>query len=78
MRSLPLTEDDRKAMLENNRDAFDRCAFRHVPLSRAKGHFICPPHAGEIEVERTQRKARSNECLRGNQTSSAGKGIAIT
>ena len=53
MRYLPLTADDRRAMLSKIGAASIDDLFRDVPKSARAARFNLPPHAGEIEVERT-------------------------
>jgi len=61
MRYLPLTEEDRRQMLERaDTDSIDSL-FMDVPLSARNVVFDLPPHAGELEVERHMvRLARQN------------------
>ena len=61
MRYLPLTDDDRRAMLDRIGVASVDDLFRDVPESARGPEFDLPLHAGEIEVERTLGKfARGN------------------
>jgi glycine cleavage system P protein (glycine dehydrogenase) subunit 1 len=53
VRYLPLTPDDRRAMLAKIGARSIDDLFRDVPKSARAAHFGLPPHAGEIEVERT-------------------------
>ncbi len=53
MRYLPLTPDDRRAMLAKIGASSIDGLFRDVPKSARGARFNLPPHAGEIEVERT-------------------------
>ncbi|MGQ0741747.1 MAG: aminomethyl-transferring glycine dehydrogenase subunit GcvPA [Alphaproteobacteria bacterium] len=52
MRYLPLTPDDRRAMLAKIGARSIDDLFRDVPESARNTDFPLPPHAGEIEVER--------------------------
>ena len=52
MRYLPLTPDDRRAMVATIGARSIDELFRDVPKSAQTAHFDLPPHAGEIEVER--------------------------
>ena len=52
MRYLPLTEDDRRAMLAKIGAASVDELFRDVPQSARGAKFDLPNHAGEIEVDR--------------------------
>ena len=52
MRYLPLTADDRRALLAKIGVASIEDLFRAVPAAARNPHFDLPPHAGEIEVER--------------------------
>jgi glycine dehydrogenase subunit 1 len=53
MRYLPLTQDDRQAMLARIGVGSIDDLFRDVPASvRLKSPLDLPPHAGELEVER--------------------------
>jgi len=53
MRYLPLTPDDRRAMLAKIGAHSIDDLFGDVPKSARGARFDLPPHAGEIEVERT-------------------------
>jgi glycine dehydrogenase subunit 1 len=53
MRYLPLTPDDRRAMLAKIGASSIDDLFRDVPESARAARIDLPPHAGEIEVERT-------------------------
>jgi glycine dehydrogenase subunit 1 len=52
MRYLPLTDDDRRAMLAKIGVAHIDDLFRDVPKAARQAQFDLPPHAGEMEVER--------------------------
>ena len=52
MRYLPLTDDDRRAMLATIGVAGIDELFRDVPEAARGAKFDLPPHAGEMEVER--------------------------
>jgi len=52
MRYLPLTRDDRSAMLAKIGAAGIGDLFRDVPAAARGATFDLPPHAGEMEVER--------------------------
>ncbi len=52
MRYLPLTPNDRRAMLATIGARSIDELFRDVPLTARAANFDLPPHAGEIEVER--------------------------
>src|SRR5206468_10569354 len=56
MRYLPLTDDDRRAMLDTIGVASVDDLFRDVPASARQPEFDLPLHAGESEVERTLSK----------------------
>ena len=61
MRYLPLTDDDRRAMLAGIGAGSIEDLFRDVPASAREPGFDLPLHAGESEVERTLAQfARSN------------------
>ena len=53
MRYLPLTDEDRRAMLEKIGVAGIADLFRDVPAAARDPQFRLPTHAGESEVERT-------------------------
>jgi glycine dehydrogenase subunit 1 len=62
MRYLPLTDDDRRAMLDRIGVASIDELFRDVPASAREPGFDLPMHAGESEVERSLSKfARANK-----------------
>src|SRR6185312_7346595 len=52
MRYLPLTDEDRRAMLAKVGVTSVDELFRDVPPLARNAQFALPPHAGEIEVER--------------------------
>ena len=52
MRYLPLTPDDRRAMLAKISASSVDELFRDVPASAGEARFALPAHAGEMEVER--------------------------
>jgi glycine dehydrogenase subunit 1 len=56
MRYLPLTKDDRSAMLARIGAGSMDELFRDVPASARNAHFDLPLHAGEIEVERSMAR----------------------
>jgi glycine dehydrogenase subunit 1 len=61
MRYLPLTPDDRHAMLDVIGAVTIDALFRDVPASARNAAFDLPPHAGEMEVERRMKAlARQN------------------
>jgi glycine dehydrogenase subunit 1 len=61
MRYLPLTDDDRRAMLEGIGAASVEDLFRDAPASARNPIFDLPLHAGESEVERSLSQfARGN------------------
>ena len=61
MRYLPLTDEDRRAMLDRIGVASIDALFRDVPASARDPQFDLPLHAGESEVERAlTRFARDN------------------
>ena len=61
MRYLPLTDDDRRAMLDRIGVASVDDLFRDVPASAREARFDLPLHAGESEVESAlSRFARAN------------------
>src|SRR6266550_1630378 len=53
MRYLPLTADDRRAMLAKVGVASVDELFRDVPAPAREPRFALPAHAGEMEVERS-------------------------
>ncbi|HXJ02003.1 MAG TPA: aminomethyl-transferring glycine dehydrogenase subunit GcvPA [Micropepsaceae bacterium] len=53
MRYLPLTDQDRGAMLKRIGAGTIEDLFRDVPQSARHAEFALPNHAGEMEVERT-------------------------
>src|SRR5260221_6141317 len=74
MRYLPLTADDRKAMLEKIGTPSIDTLFADVPLSAQRAHFDLPPHAGEIEVERMLAKLAGMDVPAGSQPFFCGAG----
>jgi glycine dehydrogenase subunit 1 len=56
MRYLPLTPEDRRAMLERIGVASVDALFEDVPASARAPRIALPPHAGEIEVENALTK----------------------
>ena len=52
MRYLPLTPDDRRAMLAKIGASSVDELFRDVPASAGEARFALPAHAGEMDVER--------------------------
>src|SRR5260221_1580357 len=74
MRYLPLTADDRKAMLEKIGTPSIDTLFADVPLSAQRAHFDLPPHAGEIEVERMLAKLAGMNVSAGSQPFFCGAG----
>ncbi len=52
MRYLPLTPDDRRAMLAKISASSVDELFRDVPASAGEARFALPAHAGEMDVER--------------------------
>src|SRR6266550_3949756 len=67
MRYLPLTADDRRAMLAKVGVASVDELFRDVPAPAREPRFALPAHAGEMEVERSLARLAA-------QNSAAGSG----
>lgn len=75
MRYLPLTPDDRRAMLARIGVGAVDDLFVDVPRkARLDQPVDLPPHAGEIEVERTLRRLASKNVPAGDAASFLGAG----
>src|SRR5215467_5294027 len=74
MRYLPLTADDRKAMLTRIGVASVDELFRDVPSSARAASFALPDHAGEIEVERTLSQFALQNVAAGSEPFFCGAG----
>jgi glycine dehydrogenase subunit 1 len=74
MRYLPLTPDDRRAMLAKIGARSIDELFRDVPESARNAKFPLPPHAGEIEVERTLTKLAEQNVAAGAEPFFCGAG----
>ena len=76
MRYLPLTADDRKAMLAKIGASGIEALFRDVPKEGivARSAFALPDHQGEIEVERALAKLAGRNHAAGSQPFFCGAG----
>ena len=76
MRYLPLTSDDRKAMLATIGVRDIDGLFRDVPLAAAVGRdaFALPDHRGELEVERTLTRLSDQNIAASNAPFFCGAG----
>src|SRR5580765_2233011 len=74
MRYLPLTPDDRAAMLKTIGAGSIDDLFRDVPQSARDAKFDLPPHAGELEVERTLTRLAARNVAAGNSPFFCGGG----
>jgi len=74
MRYLPLTPEDRGAMLKAIGVGSIDDLFRDVPQSARDSTFDLPPHAGEMEVERTLTHLASRNVAAGNSPFFCGAG----
>jgi glycine dehydrogenase subunit 1 len=74
MRYLPLTEDDRSAMLARIGVASVDELFRDVPLPARKPHFAVPAHAGEMDVERALAALAAQDIAAGSGPFFCGAG----
>ncbi len=75
MRYLPLTPDDRKAMLEKIGSASVDDLFRDVPTrARLNQPIDLPPHQGELEVERALAALAAKNVSAGSVPSFLGAG----
>jgi glycine dehydrogenase subunit 1 len=74
MRYLPLTDDDRRAMLDRIGVASIEELFRDVPASARQPEFDLPLHAGESEVERTLSKLAGANTSAGESAFFCGAG----
>jgi glycine dehydrogenase subunit 1 len=74
MRYLPLTAEDRHAMLKTiGAEAIDEL-FRDVPQAARHADFALPSHAGEMEVERTLAGLAARNMPAGNGPFFCGAG----
>jgi glycine dehydrogenase subunit 1 len=74
MRYLPLTPTDRQAMLAKIGAGSIDELFRDVPQSARAAKFPLPPHAGEIEVERTLSALAAQNVAAGSEPFFCGAG----
>jgi glycine dehydrogenase subunit 1 len=74
MRYLPLTPDDRRAMLAKIGVSSIDELFRDVPESARAARFDLPNHSGEIEVERTLTAFASRNAPAGSMPFFCGAG----
>ena len=74
MRYLPLTADDRRAMLDRIGASSIEDLFRDVPEMARAPHFALPDHAGEMEVERTLARLAAKNVAAGDGPFFCGAG----
>ena len=74
MRYLPLTQDDRRAMLAKIGAASVDELFRDVPQAARAARFDLPNHAGEIEVERSLKALAAQNTPAGDMPFFCGAG----
>ncbi len=74
MRYLPLTPDDRRAMLATIGAASIGDLFRDVPESARSARFGLPDHSGEIEVERAMTALAARNAPAGSMPFFCGAG----
>ena len=74
MRYLPLTPDDRNAMLKTIGVGSIDELFRDVPKAVQGAQFDLPPHAGEMEVERILTRMASRNVAAGSSAFFCGAG----
>src|SRR5690606_36514430 len=75
MRYLPLTEDDRRAMLAVFGEPSVESLFRDVPeVARLTEPLDLPPHMGELEVERALGAMAAKNIAAGSVPSFLGAG----
>jgi glycine dehydrogenase subunit 1 len=74
MRYLPLTPQDRSAMLNTIGARSIDDLFRDVPQSARAAQFDLPPHAGEMEVERILTRLAARNVAAGNSPFFCGAG----
>ncbi len=74
MRYLPLTPDDRRAMLDKIGVASIDDLFRDVPESARGARFDLPAHAGEMDVERRLVNLASRNVAAGSSPFFCGAG----
>ena len=74
MRYLPLTPDDRSAMLKTIGVGSIDELFRDVPKAVQGAQFDLPPHAGEMEVERILTRMASRNVAAGSSAFFCGAG----
>jgi glycine dehydrogenase subunit 1 len=74
MRYLPLTDEDRRAMLARIGAISVDELFRDVPESARAARFDLPPHAGEIEVERALARFATRNVAGGSAPFFCGAG----
>src|SRR6476646_2838266 len=74
MRYLPLTADERSAMLAKIGVSSADELFRDVPEAARKPRFALPTHAGEMEVERALAKLAAQNIAAGSGPFFCGAG----
>jgi glycine dehydrogenase subunit 1 len=74
MRYLPLTPDDRRAMLARIGAGSIDALFRDVPEAARGALFALPPHAGEMEVERVMAGLAARNVAAGSSPFFCGAG----
>jgi glycine dehydrogenase subunit 1 len=74
MRYLPLTPEDRRAMLKTIGVGSIDDLFRDVPQAARGASFDLPPHAGEMEVERALTRLAARNVAAGNSPFFCGAG----
>src|SRR4051812_40588759 len=74
MRYLPLTPEDRSAMLQTIGVGSIDDLFRDVPQSARSATFDLPPHAGEMEVERILTRLATRNVTAGSSSFFCGAG----
>src|SRR5207302_857461 len=74
VRYLPLTADDRRAMLTKAGVASVDELFRDVPESAREPRFALPAHAGEMEVERALARLAAQNTAAGSGPFFCGAG----
>src|SRR5258708_15027045 len=74
MRYLPLTAEDRSAMLAKIGVCWVDELFRDVPASAAEPRFALPAHAGEMEVERALARLAAQNTAAGSGPFFCGAG----
>src|SRR5262245_52378774 len=74
MRYLPLTNDDRRAMLAKIGASTVDDLFSDVPAPARMPRIVLPPHAGEIEVERALSRLANQNMAAGSVPFFCGAG----